>query len=78
MSAADSERLAPASAWSEWAACESCDLLLRLPELRSHEKAECPRCGYVLERSRPDSLRRTLALSTASLAPPPLPNKNSS
>jgi paraquat-inducible protein A len=59
--------VAPATARNEWAACESCDLLLRLPELRVREKAECPRCGQVLERSRPDSLRRTLALATASL-----------
>jgi paraquat-inducible protein A len=59
--------VAPATARNEWVACESCDLLLRLPELRVREKAECPRCGQVLERSRPDSLRRTLALATASL-----------
>jgi paraquat-inducible protein A len=42
-------------------------MLLRLPKLRRREKAECPRCGQVLERSRPDSLQRTLALATASL-----------
>jgi paraquat-inducible protein A len=63
----DSQMPAAATACSEWAACESCDLLLRLPELRGREKAECPRCRQVLERSRPDSLRRTLALATASL-----------
>jgi uncharacterized paraquat-inducible protein A len=51
----------------EYLACESCDLLLRLPELRGREKSECPRCGQVLERGRPDSLPRTLALATASL-----------
>jgi paraquat-inducible protein A len=51
----------------EWVACESCDLMVRLPELGEREEAECARCGQVLERSQPDSLRRTLALSIASL-----------
>ena len=51
----------------EWIACESCDLLVRLPELGARQRADCPRCGQVLEHSRPDSLRRTLALATASL-----------
>jgi paraquat-inducible protein A len=51
----------------EWVACESCDLLVRLPELGARQRADCPRCGQVLEHSRPDSLRRTLALATASL-----------
>jgi paraquat-inducible protein A len=51
----------------DWVACESCDLMVRLPELRPREEAECARCGQVLERSQPDSLRRTLALSIASL-----------
>ena len=67
MSVTDSSTLASGIARREWCACESCDLLLRLPELRGREKAECPRCGQVLERSRTDSLRRTLALATASL-----------
>jgi hypothetical protein len=67
MSVTDSWTLASGIAQREWCACESCDLLLRLPELRGRENAECPRCGQVLERSRPDSLRRTLALATASL-----------
>jgi paraquat-inducible protein A len=52
---------------NEWVACESCDLMLRLPELQEGEEAGCSRCGQVLERSQPDSLRRTLALSIASL-----------
>jgi paraquat-inducible protein A len=55
------------SARTDWRACESCDLLQRLPELRDHESAECPRCGQLIERSRPDSVRKTLALASASL-----------
>jgi paraquat-inducible protein A len=38
-----------------------------VPELREHERADCPRCGQLLERSRPDSIRRTLALALAAL-----------
>jgi paraquat-inducible protein A len=41
--------------------------MVRLRELRGREKAQCPRCGQVLERSRPDSVQRTFALATASL-----------
>ena len=51
----------------EWLACESCDALVRVPELREHERAECGRCGQVLGRGRPDSIRRMLALAVAAL-----------
>ena len=67
MSATNSRMLVSGCTRNEWGACESCDLLLRTPKMQGREKAECPRCGQVLERSRPDSLRRTLALATASL-----------
>jgi paraquat-inducible protein A len=51
----------------EWIACESCDLLVSIPELGERERADCPRCGQLLERSRPDSIRRTLALAAGAL-----------
>jgi paraquat-inducible protein A len=57
---------APGSARA-WVACVSCDLLVCVPELREHERADCPRCGQLLERSRPDSIRRTLALAVGAL-----------
>ena len=56
-----------ASPGTRWSACESCDLLVRVPELREREKAQCSRCGQVLGRSRPNSIRRTLALALAAL-----------
>lgn len=46
-------------------ACLHCDLLQRLPDLAGGESARCPRCDKELWRTRPDSLNRTLALSTA-------------
>lgn len=55
------------SAAEERVACECCDLLVRVPELSGRQKAECPRCGQVLERSRPNSIDRTLALSLGAL-----------
>ncbi|MGZ8095998.1 MAG: paraquat-inducible protein A [Methylosarcina sp.] len=49
-------------------ACPECDLLLNplLPEIG--EKAHCPRCGFLLERPRKNSVERTFALSMAGLA----------
>lgn len=47
------------------AACPSCDLVQRLPEIARAQSARCPRCGTELRHSRPDSLNRTLALTIA-------------
>jgi paraquat-inducible protein A len=33
-------------------ACEECDLLVAVPDIRAGERAECPRCGFLLT-SRP-------------------------
>ena len=33
-------------------ACEECDLLVAVPDIRAGERAECPRCGHLLT-SRP-------------------------
>ena len=46
-------------------ACPDCDLLLHCPDVPSGGEARCPRCEAVLVRDRPDSLNRTLALTSA-------------
>ena len=43
--------------------CEACHLLVPA----SMEGAPCPRCGLTLDRRKPDSLRRTAALTAAAL-----------
>ena len=43
--------------------CESCELLVTT----SMEGARCPRCGAALDRRKPESLRRTAALTAAAL-----------
>jgi paraquat-inducible protein A len=47
-------------------ACHDCDLLNRLPE-QTAAILLCPRCGAVLQRYRPDSLDRALALTLSAL-----------
>lgn len=47
------------------AACPSCDLVQRLPEIAPAQSARCPRCGTELRHSKEDSLDRTLALTIA-------------
>jgi paraquat-inducible protein A len=42
--------------------CHACHLLCRLPAPGAGDEAECPRCGAVLHRRKPDSLARTSAL----------------
>lgn len=49
-------------------ACEFCDLLHEERALAAREKALCTRCGGILYRCQPDSLRRTFALNLAALA----------
>jgi len=46
-------------------ACPDCDLLQHIPALPPGGKASCPRCGYTIASSKPDSLDRTLALTVA-------------
>jgi paraquat-inducible protein A len=48
-------------------ACEFCDLLHEERSLAAREKALCSRCGGILYRARPDTLRRTFALNLAAL-----------
>lgn len=48
-------------------ACPECDVLLKLASPALGEKAHCPRCGYLLQRPRKQSIERTFALSIAGL-----------
>jgi paraquat-inducible protein A len=48
-------------------ACPECDALLNLSAPVIGEKAHCPRCGYLLQRPRKQSIERTFALSIAGL-----------
>lgn len=48
-------------------ACPECDLLLNHSEPVVGDKAHCPRCGYLLQRPRKQSIERTFALSIAGL-----------
>jgi paraquat-inducible protein A len=48
-------------------ACPECDLLLNPTAAVAGDKAHCPRCGYLIERPRKQSIERTFALSIAGL-----------
>lgn len=48
-------------------ACAECDLLLSPARPAVGDKARCPRCGYLLQRPRKQSVVRTLALSLTGL-----------
>lgn len=52
---------------SKFEACPECDLLLNPAAPKPGDKAHCPRCGYLLQRPRKQSIERTLALSLAGL-----------
>ncbi|MCJ8168763.1 paraquat-inducible protein A [Atopomonas sediminilitoris] len=47
--------------------CHECDLLMAKPHLQDGEKAECPRCGYEVDRHQPHMVQRSLALVLAAL-----------
>ena len=51
--------------WYE--ACPECDLLLNGAKIEPGIKAYCPRCGYLLQRPRKQSVERTLVLSVTGL-----------
>ncbi|WP_027157730.1 paraquat-inducible protein A [Methylobacter luteus] len=48
-------------------ACAQCDLLLNPARPAVGDNARCPRCGYLLQRPRKQSIERTFALSAAGL-----------
>ncbi|PPC76084.1 paraquat-inducible protein A [Pokkaliibacter plantistimulans] len=51
----------------EWLACHECDAVFRKQAIDVRFDAYCPRCGCHLYASRPDTVRRTLALSLTGL-----------
>lgn len=51
----------------ELEACPECDLLLKPGKPEIGEKAHCPRCGYLLQRPRKQSIERTFALSVTGI-----------
>ncbi|MFT5781230.1 MAG: paraquat-inducible protein A [Pseudomonas sp.] len=51
----------------ELVGCHECDMLLRKPQLAAGERAECPRCGFVLYSHNHQVVRRSLALVLAAL-----------
>jgi len=51
----------------ELEACPECDLLLNPGKPEIGEKAHCPRCGYLLQRPRKQSIERTFALSVTGI-----------
>ncbi|WP_217495457.1 paraquat-inducible protein A [Halofilum ochraceum] len=48
-------------------ACPDCDLVVALPPLRPHERADCPRCGHVLVRRHRLPVQRGLAYAVTAL-----------
>lgn len=51
----------------ELVGCHECDMLLRKPQLAAGDRAECPRCGFVLYSHNHQVIRRSLALVLAAL-----------
>jgi len=52
---------------SDLIACHECDLLTELPSLPAGGSAYCPRCGCLLQRDKPNSIEKNLALTFAGL-----------
>ncbi len=48
-------------------ACQTCGLIQQLEPPPAGARATCPRCGFEVYRTKPDSRSRTLALSLAAL-----------
>lgn len=48
---------------SNYIACPECDLLLKRPDLIAGDKSHCPRCYYLLQHSRNQSVKQTFVLS---------------
>jgi paraquat-inducible protein A len=46
-------------------ACEECDLLVAVPEVREGERAECPRCGHLLTQRPRQGFERALSFALA-------------
>ena len=48
-------------------ACIECDLMVNVGELQPGQRAECPRCGFLVTRHIKDSYARGMAYSLAAL-----------
>lgn len=46
-------------------ACEECDLLVAVPDIREGERALCPRCGHTLTQRPKQGFERALAFALA-------------
>lgn len=46
-------------------ACEECDLLVTVPDIREGERADCPRCGNTLTQRPSHGFERALAFAVA-------------
>jgi paraquat-inducible protein A len=48
-------------------ACIECDLVVTIGELQAGERAECPRCGFLLSRHIVDSYAKSMSYALAAL-----------
>ena len=48
-------------------ACQGCDLLVNVGEMRHGDSASCPRCGHFLTKLRTDAYSRVLAYAVAGI-----------
>jgi paraquat-inducible protein A len=48
-------------------ACETCGLIVEIPEPAPRMVAACPRCGNILAQHKPNSVQRTLCFALAAL-----------
>ena len=48
-------------------ACLECDLLIEFGDLQAGQRAECPRCGHLLTKLRPDAATQSLAFCFSAL-----------
>ncbi len=48
-------------------ACQICDLLFELPDLKFHQAAHCPRCDHHVTTARPRHTEQALALAFSGL-----------
>jgi paraquat-inducible protein A len=66
--------VAPADQIDQQVACHECDALLDLKPLTKGQRAQCPRCGGLIQIARDDHLTRALAFAIAGLLLLPIAN----
>ena len=47
--------------------CHECALEVNIPQLNEGQKAQCPRCGFILTAIHSNSIERILAFSITAL-----------